>query len=126
MFPDVFALLNVAPIRSFVGSPPRIYRHGVATSQSPAAPYITWSMVVGIPENHLDGTPPTDRMSIQVDCWSENTGAGSLQVGQLAQAVRNQIETVHDIESFDADLRDPETMRYRASMTFTWWADRPT
>lgn len=127
MYPDVFALLNVPAIRAFVGtSTPRIYRHRASPKQSPEAPYITWGSTVGIPENHLDGTPPVDRFSITVDCWSENTGEGSLQISQLAEAVRDQIETSHHVESFDADMRDPETMRYRASMTFTWWADRPT
>jgi hypothetical protein len=124
MLPDVFALLDVAAVQAFVGAPARIYRHGIAVAQSPVAPYITWSMVTGTPENHLDGTPPVDRMSIQVDCWSENTGAGSIQIGNLARAVRDQVETAHHIETFDADLRDPETMRYRASLTFTWWAPR--
>ena len=122
MLPDVFSLLDVAAINAVVGD--RIYRHGVAAVQSPAAPYITWSMVTGTPENHLDGTPPVDRFQIQVDCWSENTGAGAVQINTLAGLVRDQIETAHHITSFDADLRDTETMRYRASLTFTWWASR--
>lgn len=124
MLPDVFALLNVAAIRAVVGNPPRIYRHGVAAVQSPIAPYITWALVTGTPENHLSGTPPVDRMSIQVDWWTENTGAGSEQVNTLGELIRDQIETKHDIESFDADLRDADTMRYRGSLTFVWWLNR--
>jgi hypothetical protein len=124
MLPDVFALLNVPAIRAVVGNPPRIYRHGVAAVQSPLAPYITWALVSGTPENHLSGTPPVDRMSVQVDWWTENTGSGSEQVNTLGVLIRNQIETKHDIESFDADLRDTETMRYRGSLTFVWWLNR--
>jgi hypothetical protein len=124
MLPDVFALLDVAAIRAFLGEPPRIYRHGVAAVQSPEAPYVTWAMVSGTPENHLSGTPPVDRFQIQVDWWSQNDGSGSRQMNALGQAIRDQIETAHQIESFDADLRDAETMRYRGSLTFTWWLHR--
>jgi hypothetical protein len=124
MLPDVFALLNVPAIRAVVGTPPRIYRHGVAAVQSPIAPYITWALVTGTPENHLSGTPPVDRMSVQVDWWTDNTGTGSEQMNTLGALIRDQIETAHDIESFDADMRDTETMRYRGSLTFTWWLHR--
>jgi hypothetical protein len=124
MLPDVFALLNVASIRAVVGYPPRIYRHGVAAVQSPLAPYITWALVSGTPENHLSGTPPVDRMSIQVDWWTDNTGTGSEQMNTLGALIRDQIETAHDIESFDADMRDTETMRYRGSLTFVCWLSR--
>jgi hypothetical protein len=122
MLPDVFRLLNVASINAVVGT--RIYRHGVAAVQSPIAPYITWALVTGTPENHLSGTPPVDRMSVQVDWWTDNTGTGSEQMNTLGALIRDQIETAHDIESFDADMRDTETMRYRGSLTFTWWLHR--
>jgi hypothetical protein len=123
MQPDVFSLLNVAAIQAFVGSPARIYRHGIAP-QSTTGPYLTWFNVDGVPENHLDGTPPVDAFALQVDCWSANSGDGSTQVNALAKAVRDQIETAHDITSFSGDAQDFETQRYRITITFTFWNPR--
>jgi hypothetical protein len=123
MQPDVFALLNVASIQAFAGNPARIYRHGTAP-QATAGPYITWFNVDGIPQNQLDGAPPIDAFNIQVDCWSANSGEGARQVNALAQAVRDQIETAHDITSFSGDDQDTETQRYRITITFTFWSPR--
>jgi len=126
MLPDVFTLLNVSAVQAYVGTnPARIYKHGTAP-QNVTAPYVTWFLVSGTPENHLDGTPPVDNCSIQVDAWSDNAGSKAAQVAAtgLANALRDAIEDAHDITSFGNDSQDYETQRYRVSMTFTFWNPR--
>lgn len=119
MFPSVFDLLYAdAAVAALVGT--RIYRHGSAP-QDVAAPYITWFVVYGAPENHLDGTPPADNWTIQIDCWSNNTGTGAVQVETLARAVRTAIEPHHYIEGVVVNERDRETMRYRIGLQCGWW-----
>lgn len=124
MLPDVFAVLNVAAVRAFVGTnPPRIYRHGNAPLNV-AAPYLTWHVVSGTPENLIDGTPPIDNVSVQVDCWTNNTGTGSQQAHDLAEAVRDAIEVSHHVTQFGSDTQDFETQRFRVSLTFSFWNHR--
>lgn len=125
MLPNVFALLNVTAIRAYVreNGITRIFRHGRAP-QDVKAPYITWYVIDAIPENHLDGTPPVDSCSVQVDIWSNNTGTGSEQAVTLATAVRDQIETAHHITSFGGDSQESETQRFRQTIIFTFWNNR--
>ena len=88
MFPPVFQTLKAAQaVKDIVGTnPPRIFRHGRAP-QDNTRPYVTW-LVFGTPENQLSGTPPVDRVSVQVDAWHQ-TDAG---VVLLAEAIRDAIE----------------------------------
>lgn len=124
MFPDVFALLNTAAVRALVGTtPPRIYRHGTAP-QGVTAPYVTWFVASGAPENVLDGTPPVDNVTVQVDCWTNNTGTGADQANTLGAAVRDAIEADHHVTQFGNDSQDFETQRFRVSLTFTFWNQR--
>jgi hypothetical protein len=122
MLPPVFARLKASSaVRAFVGtSPARIYRHGDAV-QDGARPYITWALVSGVPENQLSGTPTTDRMTVQVDCWHQ-TDKG---VEEMADAVRDAIEPYAHMTSMPVDLREPETKLYRMTLEFDWFNDRP-
>lgn len=124
MIPDVFSLLNVAAITAYVGTnPPRIYRAGQAP-QNVAAPYVTWAVIDGVPENALADTPAIDSFSIQVDLWSDNAGTGADGVDALANVVRDQIETAHHITAISNDGIDELTQRYRLTITFTYWLSR--
>jgi hypothetical protein len=121
MLPAVFPLLAAdSDVTGFIGtSPVRVYRHGEAP-QGVVAPYVTWFVVSGAPENELDGLPRVDGYSVQVDCWSD----ADAEVEQLAEAVRNAIEPSHHMTAIVANGRDPETMRYRIGMTFDFWTKR--
>lgn len=124
MLPAIFPLLDVAPVRALVGSNPvRVYRHGSAP-QKVVAPYVTWFLVTGNPENALDELPRIDRQEVQIDCWSDNTGQGAKDIETLAQAVRDAIEPHYHMTAIVADGRDPDTDRYRIGMTFTIWNHR--
>lgn len=122
MLPPVFQALKAsAAVKAIVGTnPPRIYRHGIAP-QDVTRPYITWQVIAGAPENHLSGTPPTDRMPVQVDCWhATDTGVES-----LARAARDAIEpTAHCTGGPIVDERDAETRLYRIALQFDFWVDR--
>lgn len=122
MLPDVFLLLaNADEVTSLIGdSPVRAYRHGAAP-QRVTLPYVTWFVGSANPANSLDGVPSVDEYTVQIDCWSE----ADEQVECLAEAVRDAIEPEHYMISIGPNGRDPETMRYRVSMTFTFWTDRP-
>lgn len=123
MLPLVYPVLkNDAAVSALVGA--RIYRHGSAP-QNVVAPYITWFIVAGTPENELGDRPKVDNYQVQVDCWSNNTGTGDAQVEELAEAVRDALEAVADMTAVAVNERDIETMRYRIGMTFTFWTPRP-
>jgi hypothetical protein len=118
MLPAVFPLLAAdSDVASLVGpSPLRVYRHGEAP-QKVALPYITWFLTSGRPENILDDVAPVDEDTVQIDCWSDSDA----EVEQLATAVRAAIEPTHHLISKGPNGRDPETMRYRIGLTFTFW-----
>ncbi len=115
MLPAVFQLLKgSAAVKAIVGTnPPRIYRHGSAPQDVPP-PYITWSLISGVPENNLSDPPPLDRMTVQIDCWHA-TDSG---VDALATAARDAIEPTAYMTSVVIDLRDPETKLYRMGIQF--------
>ena len=93
MFPNLFPLFKAsAEVKAIIGSNPvRAYKHGEAP-QNVTAPYVTWFVVSGTPENQLSGLPPVDAYQVQVDCWSDNTGTGVTVVESLAAAVRDAVE----------------------------------
>lgn len=122
MLPTVRGTLNAnSAVAELVED--RIYRHGEAP-EGVVAPYITWFLVVGAPENVLDGLPPVDRCEIQVDCWSDNGGDGDAEIEELAEAVRNALEPEHHMTGVLVNGKDPETRRYRIGMGFTWFLSR--
>jgi hypothetical protein len=117
----VFDLLKgSAAVVALVGH--RIYRHGSAPLNV-VAPYATWFVVDGVPQNTLSDAPPVDRVEIQIDLWTDNTGTGARQIGPLARAVRAQVETAHDVTGFSNDQQENTTERFRATLTFTAWED---
>lgn len=123
MLPPVFTTLKASSaVKAIVGTnPPRIYRHGSAP-QDTSKPYIVWFLVTGTPENHLSGTPPVDRMTVQVDCYHQ-TDAG---IELMAEAVRDAIEPYAHMTAIPVNEREPETLLYRMAMEFDWFVDRPS
>ncbi len=122
MLPPVFPILSNDP--QVVGiCAKRIYRHGSAP-QAVVAPYVTWFVVSGLPENSISETPRVDRYTVQIDCWSDNTGTGSQTVESLATGVRDAIEPLHHMTAVVANERDPETDRYRIGLQFDFWTER--
>lgn len=124
MLPPVFDILrDDSNIAGLIGT--RIYRHGAAPPNV-IAPYVTWFVVVGTPENSLTNLPSIDRYSIQVDCWSNNTGSGSVEIETVAEAVRDALEPFGHMTALAVNERDFDTQRYRIGMTFDIWVQRST
>lgn len=125
MLPIIFPIIAAdGDVTAIIGSSPvRFYRHGKAP-QNVVAPYCTWFMVSGIPENTLDELPRVDRFSVQIDCWSDNTGTGDEEVETLARAIRDAIEPYHYMTGVVIDGIDPDTQRHRIGLQVTVWQDR--
>ncbi|HKK31098.1 MAG TPA: DUF3168 domain-containing protein [Alphaproteobacteria bacterium] len=121
MLPAVFPILaGDSGVTGFIGtSPARVYRHGDAP-QTVVAPYVTWFVVSGTPENELDELPKVDNYTVQVDCWSDSDA----EVEQMAAAVRDALEAEYHMTAVGPNGRDPETKRYRIGMSFTFWTSR--
>lgn len=126
MFPRIFSTVAAnATVTGIIGTnPTRFYRHGSAP-QGVTAPYGTWFIVSGDPENNLSDTPPVDRYTIQVDAWSDNNGTGSAGVEALAEALRDCLETLGHMTGVVVNTKDEATQRYRIGMQFDIWHDRP-
>jgi len=110
MLPNIYAVLRTnATVTSTVST--RIYRHGAAP-QGVVKPYITWSLVYGMPELQLSGTPPSDMDTVQIDIWHE-TDQG---VETLAYAARAAFDNAGHAARIIQDLRETETNLYRISL----------
>jgi hypothetical protein len=118
MLPPIYSTLrSSAAVLALVAT--KIFRHGAAP-QDCAAPYITWSIVIGTPENMLSETPQIDRLVVQIDCW-HTKDAG---VEELSAAVRNAMEPYAHMTSILLDEQEPETKLYRIGLQFDWWLNR--
>lgn len=120
MLPPIFGLLKAAPaVTAIIGDPPAAFRHGQAP-QGTSAPYVTYFVVDGVPENVLDGTPPHDRMVMQVDCFH----ATDARVEALATAVRDALEASAHMTGIVINQREPDTGLYRIGLQFDFLIDR--
>ena len=118
MLPPIYPILTAnAAVAAIAGD--RIYPHADAPQETPA-PYVTWFVAAGAPQNSLSDPPPVDRLTVQVDCWHE-TSAG---VVELASAVRSAIEPNAHIAAYLGNTRDPETRLYRIGLQADWWVSR--
>ena len=125
MFPPVFQTLKASTaVKNIVGTnPPRIYDFGKAPQRPDnlplSDPYITW-FAFGSPENQLSGTPSTDRMTVQIDCWHQTiSGCKSLAI-----AARDACESVAHMTSTPINESDADTGLYRIALQFDWFVDR--
>jgi hypothetical protein len=86
----------------------RIYRHGSAPHDV-TKPYITWFVIMGMPEVQLSGAPCIDIDTIQIDCWSDT----DTQVETLAYAVRKALDDAKIVNRIVQNNREDETRLYR-------------
>lgn len=120
MLPPIFAILRAsAAVQGIVGDPPAVFGHGSAPQQN-LKRYVTWFVVADAPENNLSDPPPTDRVTVQLDCWHD-TDAG---VEALATAVRDAMEAVAHMTGVVVNNRDTETKLFRIALQFDYWLDR--
>lgn len=114
MLPPIFTWLKASnAVKAIIGTTPRAFRHGDAP-QDTTQPYVTWQLVTGVPDNVLNTVPPSDRYTVQVDCWHQ-TDKG---VEDLAKAVRNAIEPYAHMTGMPVNEREKETKLYRIALQF--------
>lgn len=122
MLPPIFGLLNAAaPVTAIVGkatqtTAARIYRPG-SVPAGLVQPYVVWSIISGVPENNLSDLPPSDRVTLQVDCYSPSEGG----IVALATAVRNAIEPAAHMTGIPVDMRETEEPKlFRIALQFDY------
>ncbi len=112
MLPPIYSLcVASAAVKALIGDPPRVYEFGEASSDA-VAPYIVWQTISGSAENVLGDVPDGDYFRVQFDCYAETKS----DVIDLAKALRDVIEQVADIASYNGEGIDAETQE--ASYSF--------
>lgn len=120
MLPPIYDHLKTSEMAALVGSDPaRVYRHGRAPQDTSAA-YVTWQVVAGVPENTLSDLPGHDRLTIQLDCFSQSDAG----VEALARAVRDALEPHAHMTGVPVNEREAATKLFRISLQFDYWLAR--
>ena len=108
---DVKALLGSAPLR--------VYGWGQAPPDS-VIPYVTFGVVSGVPQNHLDSVPDMDLAATQVDIWAATEDSSRA----CFAAIRDVLEAYAHMTSFSTEEFDNETKLYRTRMEFDFFEAR--
>lgn len=99
--------------------PSRIYGWGQAP-QKAIHPYVVWQLITGSPENNLSDRPDFDNRTIQIDVYATTAE----DANTCALALRDAIEPVMHITSWDGESRDPPTNDYRVTFSVDWFVNR--
>ena len=120
MFSPLYDLVEGnAGVQAALGNPPRISAFGEAP-QDGAKPYAVQQTIGGQPENYLGQVPDSDSIVVQVDVYAkEMTGAKAATV-----ALRDALEPVAHITSWNGEFRDFDTKLWRISFTVEFKAPR--
>lgn len=115
MHPPVFATLNAsAAVKAVFGTAPlRVTPFGEAPATTPL-PYATFQTITGTPTNTLSGAPKDDDFRIQFDVFAADATAAR----NGARVLRDALQTIGYIVSWNGELRDPTTKHYRYG--FDW------
>lgn len=107
MLPPVYNTLRAnAIVLAMVGN--RIGRHG-RVHQKTESPYIAWQVVTGLPHDQISGPPPSDFITVQIDCYHLEDGP----MEDLAEAVRDALDAVGVSNRIVVNLRELDTKLYR-------------
>lgn len=118
----IFNVLKASPaVASLLGTGNnlRVYSFGQAP-QNVVKPYLVWQQITGFVNNNLSQLPDNDQYSIQVDIY-----AGTSQTAESVKlAVRDAIEPVMHVTSWDGEGIDEETTLYRVTFSVDWFVSR--
>jgi Protein of unknown function (DUF3168) len=118
----IYQTLNESSsVKALLGTPPtsRIYGWGQAPADV-VRPYVVWQLITGSPENNLSDLPGFDSRTVQVDVYASTAPAAS----EVAIALRDAIEPVMHITSWDGESRDHATNDYRVTFSVDWFVAR--
>jgi hypothetical protein len=121
MMPPVFELLNASSaVQALLGSSPlRVFPFGEAPEKTPY-PYVTYQIIIGEPQNHLNQLPKNDKLGTQIDIWGD-TADSALDV---ASVVRDALEPHAHMIGTGSTTRDPDTKSYRVRLDFDFFKER--
>jgi len=125
MYPPLFSTLFASTsVKAIFGSAPlRVYPFGDAPAKGSAGyalPYAVFQTVGGSPENYLNQAPDLDNWRPQMDVY-----AASLTLARnAAEAVRDALEPVAYIVSWNGEFRDSETQLFRISFDLSFQTPR--
>ncbi|MDC4739172.1 DUF3168 domain-containing protein [Acinetobacter baumannii] len=97
----------------------RIWRFGSAPDQ-PEAPYVTWQIITGEPNNNLDSRPDSDNAVIQIDVYATDQDV----VEQVAESLQFAIELDCYIVRYGEVDNDPITNMPHCSFDVSWVVNR--
>lgn len=120
MYPPIFSICNSdSSVIGIFGDPVRLYANGQAP-HGVTAPYATYQIISGSPENYIAGRPDADSFSMQIDVYAAN--------GQLSQdgaeAIRDAIELYSYVTNWRGESKEDETRLYRYSFDVDWIVNR--
>lgn len=118
----LYEVLKVVPaVTSVLGVHPnlRVYAFGQAPT-TVSRPYVTWQLVAGLPNNNLSSLPENDENAIQIDIYA--TTPQSAEAVKIA--LRDAIEPVTHITSWDGEGRETPTSDYRITFSVDWFVNR--
>ncbi|HAU4370627.1 tail completion protein gp17 [Citrobacter farmeri] len=121
MIAPVFAVCSAdLKVKELLGDDPvRLYPFGMHDDDL-VYPYAVWQNIDGEPENYLKQNPDIDRYSIQMDVYGD-TDEDTIAV---ARALRDAIQSKAYITRWNAQGRDPSTLKYRYSFDVDWLVNR--
>ncbi len=125
MFPPLFATLFAnSPVKSVFGSAPlRAYAFGDAPAKGGTGyqvPYAVFQTIIGSPENYLSQVPDLDAWRVQVDVYAVSLTAAR----NGAKLIRDALEPVAYVASFNLETRDEATELFRYSMDVSFQTSR--
>jgi len=92
-----------AEVRRVLGDPIRV--HPNTAPQGTPLPYATWTIAGGAPTESLSDGPPADGWRVRITVWGRDTG----QANEAAMAIRDAVEKVGSIESYNPPPDDDDT-----------------
>ena len=121
MMANIFSLLRDTPaVTALLGTKPlRFYPWSNAPEKS-TKPYATYGTYNGVPENYVTNVPDIYNLGTQVDIWAESVDSCE----DVFEAIRDALEPIGHLTSFQSVTRDPETNLYTARMEFDFWQAR--
>ena len=119
--PNVFQLLaGDSSVTDIIGtSPTRCYLFGDAP-QGEVNPFVTWSVVVSTPENHLTKLPVVDADRVQIDAYALDQQTLVTLCGRIRDAIEPHAHMITKINMG----KDPDTDLFRWVLEFRFFTSR--
>lgn len=118
MNPDIFPILKAdSAVTALLGANPlRVYPWASAP-EKPQAPYATYGVFNGNPENYQAQAPDITRMGTQIDIWAKSEKSAH----EIFDAINAALNNVGHLINYQTVTSDNVTGLYNARMEFDFW-----